>query len=335
MILPPDTLRRRILDLIGLCCAVLAGSCAFAAGCARVPAAGSRLASSLPNSPLLDGQRIEKTAAAGEAVLQPPSHDRLWRIEQAVLPYAVMERKGVTVRNVRQCRWRGEEAKEVRHTDWEFDWKDVRGVDFVVVPFRDMPLLAHTMLSFRLADGRCLVLSVEARLEQGEEYSVVAGAARQFELIYVLGDEPDLFGLRAEVRRDDLYLYETRAGGAEASRLLRDVLERVQQLAAQPEFYDSLTNNCTTNLVNHLNRTRLGQVPADWRSQLPGQSDRLAYSLGLLKTTLPFEEARRRAWISSRVRQHLGEADFSQRIRQPLSSLALDDSLRPTITQFP
>lgn len=317
---PSDILRRRIADLIGFCCALLAGSCAFAAGCARVPAAASLLEGSLTNeslldSPLLNGRLLEEAAATGEAVFQPPSHDRLWRLEQAVLPYVVMDRKRVTVHNVRQCRWRSEESKEVRHTDWEFAWEDVQGVDFVVVPFRDMPLLAHTMLSFRLADGRCLVLSVEARLERGEEYSLVGGAARQFELIYVLGDEPDLYGLRAEIRRDDVYLYETRASGADAARLLRDVLERVQQLAAQPEYYDSLTNNCTSNLVHHLNRTRLGQLPADWRSQLPGQSDRLAYSLGLLKTTLPFEETRRRAWISSRIRQHLGDPAFSQRIR--------------------
>ncbi|WP_164104052.1 lipoprotein N-acyltransferase Lnb domain-containing protein [Candidatus Laterigemmans baculatus] len=301
------SLCRRCVNFAWLCCAVGLVGCMLG-GCAQVPAGNS----------LLDGALLERTAAAGEAVLEVPvpSHERLWRIEQAVLPYVEWDQRRVTVRNVRQCRWRSEESKEVRHADWQFAWGDVQGVDFVVAPFRDMPLLAHTMLSFRLADGRCLGLSVEARLERGETYSVVAGAARQFELMYVLADEPDLYGLRAEVRRDDLYLYETRATGAAAARLLRDVLQRVDQLVAEPEFYDSLSNNCTTNLVQHLNRTQLGQVPADWRSQLPGQSDRLAHSLGLLKTTLPFEEARRQAWVSSRVRQHLGAPEFSQKIRQ-------------------
>ncbi len=250
-----------------------------------------------------------------EPLLPVPSHDRYWRPEQSVLPYAQIDDQGATIRNVRQCRWKSEKEKDVRHQDWRVEWRDCEGVDFVVVPFQNLPMLAHTMLSFRLSDGRALVLSVEARLEEGETYTPMAGAARQYELIYILGDEPDLFGLRAEVRKDDLFLYPSRASETQSQELLKSVLERVNAIAAQPEFYDSFTNNCTTNIVSHVQELRGDSFAADWRGKLPGHSDRMAYDMGLIDTELVFEEARRRAWTSGRIRQFLGQEDFSRKIR--------------------
>lgn len=250
----------------------------------------------------------------------PPSHNRPWKIEQAVLPFAEITTAGVTIRNVRECRWKSETEKSVQHTDWNFAWDDIEGVDFVVVPFKTMPLLAHTMLSFRLKDGRAMVVSVEARLEHGEAYSPWAGAARQFELMYVIGDEQDLYGLRANARRDDIFLYPSTAHPEQASKLLKNILIRTNAIAAQPEYYDSLTNNCTTNIIDHVlqlredNSVRL-QMLDQWRSRFPGNSDRMAYDLGLLQTDQPFEDARTNAWVSSRIRQHIGQDDFSVAIR--------------------
>jgi hypothetical protein len=228
-----------------------------------------------------------------------------------------MDPRGATIRHVRQARWRSESDREIRYEDWQIRWDDVVGVDFVVVPFQQIPLLAHTMLSFRLSDGRALGLSVEARLESDEHYAAVAGAARQFELIYVLADEPDLFGLRAVARGDDVYLYESRATPEQAAELLRVVLRRANQLKRQPEFYDSLVNNCTTNLVDLL--AEVGNLSADALevARLPGQSTgRWAYEMGLLRAEAPFPEVRRRAWISDQIRRYRQAPDFSRRIRQ-------------------
>ena len=272
-----------------------------------------------------------------------PSHQRDWRPELAVLPYAEIGDSGAMIRNVRHCRWgaardgegttQGDRtlivpatsdadsgasapaACRVRHRDWNLVWDEVRAVDFIVVPFADAPLLAHTMLSFALGDGRHLVASVEARLERDEVYSPTAGSARQYELMYVLADEQDVLGLRAEVRGESIYLYRSVATPDQSATLLKDVLRRVNAIAAEPEFYDSLTNNCTTNLVDHIDRLRPGTIPGSLRKMLPGHSDSLAYDLGLLKTALPFDEARRQAYVTVRVRQHLNDPQFSQQIR--------------------
>ncbi|MEZ6087396.1 MAG: DUF4105 domain-containing protein [Pirellulaceae bacterium] len=253
---------------------------------------------------------------ANMASPQQPSQRRDWRPELSVLPYAEIDDERVVVRNVRQCRWRSETDYDVKHSDWKFDWEDVQAVDFIVVPFKDTPMLAHTMLSFDLGDDRFLALSVEARLEAGEAYSPLAGIAQQFDLMYVLGDETDLIGLRAEVRRNDIFLYRSKASPKQAADILRGVLVRANQLLETPEFYDSLRNSCATNVANHIAPYAPPNLLSDWRLMLPGHSDRLAYDLKLIDTTVPFEQARRNAYVTLKVRQHIGSKSFSKKIRR-------------------
>jgi len=249
-----------------------------------------------------------------------PSLRRDWRPELSVMPYSELGGERVTVRNVRRCRWRSETDYDVKHDDWKFDWDDVENVDFIVVPFDDTPSLAHTMLSFGLRDGRHLALSVEARLEAGETYSPLSGTAQQYDLMYVLGDEIDLIGLRAEVRRNDIYLYRSRATPEQSAAILRSVLQRANKLATQPEFYDSLRNSCATNVADHIQPFASKSIVNDWRLMLPGHSDKLAYDLKLIDTSKPFEQIRREAYVSLKARQYLDDQSnvkkFSKKIRR-------------------
>lgn len=244
-----------------------------------------------------------------------PSLNRLWRPDLAVLPYADFKGNRITIRNVRNCKYRTEEDYDVRHYDLEFDLNEIQGVDFVIVPFTNAPLLAHTMLSFGLRGGRHFVISVEARLEQGEQYSVAGGSDNEFELMYLIGDERDLIPLRTEVRAVDVYLYPGRATPDQAQNLLVDMLARVNKLAREPEFYDTLTNNCTNNIVQHVNKLRPGAIPNDVRVLLPGRSDALAFELGLLDIEGSFEVAKLTSRINTQVQLYKDDADFSSKIR--------------------
>ncbi len=107
----------------------------------------------------IDLQRPEKTVA---------SHQRNWRPDLSVLPYAEIRNDRVRLYNIRDCEYRTEESYDVRHFDREILLADVRTIDFIVVPFKETPMLAHTMLSFGMANGEHLVFSVEARLQQGQ-----------------------------------------------------------------------------------------------------------------------------------------------------------------------
>ncbi len=253
--------------------------------------------------------------ASVESVAAPSNH-RDWAADLAVLPHAESEGTRFKIYNVREFIYQSDKDYIVRYSDRSYDLEQLESVDFIVVPFKHVPSLAHTMLSFGFDNGEYLGVSVEARLEEGETYSPVRGALRQFELIYVVADERDIIARRTRHRDADVYLYRTIATPEQARELFVDVMQRVNKLAAEPEFYDTLTNNCTSNIVRHINQLRPGSVPLDLRVLLPGFSDRLAYDLGLLESKLPFAETRRRARVNELANRHVEEANFSELIRR-------------------
>jgi hypothetical protein len=56
--------------------------------------------------------------------------------------------------------------------------------------------------------------------------------------------------------------------------MLVDMLKRANQLAEQPEWYNTLTNTCTTSIVHHVNRLAPDKVPFSYKVLFPGYSDR-------------------------------------------------------------
>jgi hypothetical protein len=259
-------------------------------------------------------------AAAGCAsVTGGPSNHRDWRPEFAVLAEAEVDGEQVTVKNIRNCSYLSEDVYVVDHYDKTFDLDQLQSVDYIVVPFKEAPALAHTLLSFGFQgpDGdQYVAVSVEARLENNESYSPLTGAAQKFELMYVVADERDVLRLRTEFRDVDVYVYRVRATPQQVRSLFLDVMQRVNRLARKPEFYDTLSNNCTNNIVRHINKLRPGRVPWDPRITFPGLSDQLAYDLGLLDITVPFAELKQRAHINAAAKQAAALPDFSNRIRR-------------------
>ena len=245
-----------------------------------------------------------------------PSNHRNWKPHMAVLPRAEFQGDQLKVYNIRNFKYMTEDEYIIDDYDETFDLGRLQSVDFILVPFKHAPSLAHTMLSFGFDDGRRLAVSVEVRLEEGETYSPLKGAMRQHELMYVVGDERDLIKLRTQHRKSDVYIYRGRAAPQQARELLVDIMQRVNQLNEKPEFYDTFTNNCTTNIVRHINNLRPGRIPYDLRILLPGQSDRLAYDLGLLDTDVSFEETKRAARVNDLADVYRDSPDFSTLIRR-------------------
>lgn len=244
-----------------------------------------------------------------------PSNDRHWKASMSVLPYARFWGNRVKVYNVRNCSYVDEDTYVLNHENRSYNLKDLETLDYVICPFKGVPSLAHTMLSFGFRDGQYLVVSVEVRLEETESYSTIGGIMRQFEIMYVVADERDVIRLRTEVRQSDVYVYRSRATRETVRSLFVDMMKRANTLKKRPEFYDTLMNNCTTNIVAHINRVQPGAIPWDPSSLLTGHSDRTAYSLGLLVDYGSFEETRRRAHINQLAHRFADDPGFSQRIR--------------------
>ena len=58
------------------------------------------------------------------------------------------------------------------------------------------------------------------------------------------------------------------------------------------------------------------RIPYNWRILLPGYSDAFAHQRKLLDTDLPLDSARAEYFVSGRVREYIGEPDFSSLIRR-------------------
>ncbi|MCA9229528.1 MAG: DUF4105 domain-containing protein [Planctomycetales bacterium] len=248
-----------------------------------------------------------------------PSNVRNWSADQSVLPYAQFRGHQVEVHNIRHCRYFQDDTYVVNHFDKTYDLGDLQHVDFFVIPFENMPAIAHTMLSFEFVPESgvpdYLVASVEIRKEEGETYAAWKGTARQYELMYVLADERDAVQVRANDRSENVYLYRTTATPEQARQLLVDVLGRTNELASRPEFYNTVTNNCTTNIARHINRIVPNRLRYDYHILLPGYSDKLAYQEGLIEHHGTFEETKARAYVTPKAIMHAGKEDFSQLIR--------------------
>jgi Domain of unknown function (DUF4105) len=266
------------------------------------------------------GSRLASTIGVSSILNRPPpqqpSHHRAWRADLSILPYAEIGSEEVKLFNIRDCVYRTEDDYDVRHLNRTIRLADVKTIDFIVVPFKETAALAHTMLSFGFADGQQLVFSVEARLQKGQDYAAIGGALNAFELMYIVGTEQDLIRLRTHVRKVDVYLYPILATPDQVQKVLLAAVARVNQIARHPEFYDTLTNNCTTNIVDLVNELRPGAIPQDIRVLLPGHSDKLAYDLGLLAMQGQFDQIRAACKINLLAELYYDAPDFSDRIRK-------------------
>jgi hypothetical protein len=254
--------------------------------------------------------------ALGALTLVRPSNDRVWIAEQALLPHAEFDGARVSIRNLRNFSYDAQGKAQPKYEDRTYDLDRIETVWFVLAPFDQKSRgPAHSFLSFGFADSQYVAVSVEARREQGEGYSLLKGLLRQFEIMYVIGDERDLIGMRVNQRGDDVYLYPITASRDKVRRLFVEVLERANRLHRHPEFYNTLTNNCTTNIVDHANQVSAVKIRFSREILLPGYADELALRLGLIQSPGDVNQVRARFLVNERARRYRDAPDFSVRIR--------------------
>jgi hypothetical protein len=249
-----------------------------------------------------------------------PSHDRPWRPEVAVMPRVTIEGDRVRITGVRNFDYRSRNDFTVRYEEREIRLSHLTALDFFVSYWSE-GLVGHTFLSFIFDDAPPLSISIETRPEVGEGFSPIASMFKQFELIYVVGDERDLVRVRTNYRNENVYLYRLNASADDARHLLLVYLARINELADQPEWYHLLSNSCTINIIRYANAAgRVGRF--DIRHLLNGLIDSYLYHSGRIDTSLPFEELRRRSLINEAAQAADDAPDFSQRIRASLPTIA-------------
>ena len=245
-----------------------------------------------------------------------PSNDRDWAPEVARLPHATVAGDLVTLHDIRSFEYRTETDFVPAYYDRTFDLRRLDAMDLVASYWMG-PAIAHVFVTFGFGDEHVAV-SIEARKERTEGYSSMQGFFKRYELIYVVGDERDLIRVRTNYRQDppeDVYLYRTRAPAENARRLFLEYVRAINALHDRPQFYDTLTTNCTTTILLHT-RVNPGHLPLSWKVLLSGHAAHYAYEQGRLDASLPFEELQRRSRINDAARAADRSPDFSRRIRQ-------------------
>jgi hypothetical protein len=250
-----------------------------------------------------------------------PSNDRDWQVEVSRLPYVDVDGDRMTLYNIRNFDYRTESDFTPRWYDATFDVADLRSAD-LIMSYWMSDAIAHAMVSFGFTGDRYVAVSIETRKERGESYSTIAGFFKQYELIYVVGDERDLIRVRTNYRdpKEDVYVYRAQVPRENVRRLFLDYVREINALKDHPAFYNTLTTNCTTNIFFHT-RVNSGAVPFSWKILLSGYVPEYAYEHGRIDISLPFAELRRRSRVNERAQAADHDPDFSKRIREGLPGL--------------
>jgi hypothetical protein len=248
----------------------------------------------------------------------PASDDREWQPEVGVTPAASRDGNLITIHGIRNFDYRTETDFVPRWETRTYDLRQLDSVDLVAVYWAGKAI-AHIMLSFGFAGHDYLAVSIETRKERGETYSPIAGFFKQYELVYIVGDERDLIRVRTTYRspQEDVYLYRVKASRENIRRGFLSYVDTINAMRASPRFYNTMTTNCTTGVLVH-SRVNPDAPRWSWKILLSGYVPEYLYDLGRLDTTRPFAELERLSRVNERAHAADQDPAFSRRIREGL-----------------
>jgi len=91
----------------------------------------------------------------------------------------------------------------------------------------------------------------------------------------------------------------------------------------RPQWYNALTGNCTTSILQHTMPYTPNARRLDWRFIVNGYLDEMLYEMKNIDTSLPFAELKKRSYINPRAHAADKDPAFSQLIRVGLPGMDL------------
>lgn len=250
-----------------------------------------------------------------------PSLHRDWSPDQVLMPGVDFLDDGkIHITNIRNINYRTTRDYDLDHYDREIDLDDLNSAWLVISPFASLGA-AHAFLSFGFTDGTFLAISVEIRRKKGQKFNPVKAFMRQFEMMYVVADELDVIRVRTNCIKYTVRLFPVQAEKKLMQAVFVDILKRADLLAKKPEFYNTLWNNCTTNIIKHTRRFSTKPIPF-WniRYLFPENLDQIAYRLNIIDTHLSYEAAREHFDITKHAQAAEGGPEFSSAIRTHITT---------------
>jgi hypothetical protein len=245
-----------------------------------------------------------------------PSNHRDWEPDNAKSYYADINGDQVTIHDLRNCDYVTTKDYTCKWETRSYNLSNLKGAD-IFITYWGSAWIAHPIVSFDFGDQGHVALSIETRDVMGQSYSAVRGFFRQYELIYLASDERDIIRLRTNFRKDEeVYLFRTTASPILAREIFLLYLQRANSLRVTPEWYNALTNNCTTNIAVSAAEARKVHTSHNWRILLNGKLDEMMYADNDFVTdglTLP--ALREQAHINEAGKAAGDSPDWSQLIR--------------------
>jgi hypothetical protein len=245
-----------------------------------------------------------------------PSDHRDWAPDNAQTAYADINGDQITIHNVRNCDYVTTKDYTCRWETRSFNLSNLRGAD-IFITWWGSPWIAHPIVSFDFGEQGHVPMSIETRDVVGQEYSAVRGFFRQYELTYIASDERDVVRLRTNFRKDEeVYLFRTTAPPELARKIFLLYLQRANSLHEKPEWYNAITNNCTTNIAVSAAEARKRNTSHNWRILLNGKLDEMMYSQDAFVTGgLSLPALREQAHINAAGKAADDSPDWSKLIR--------------------
>ncbi len=250
---------------------------------------------------------------------QRPAHDRDWELGQEKLPQILFEGNQITITNLRDFHWIGPFEAVPHYITETYALDTMETADVVISHFDSFEGLAHIFLSFGFSDGRHVSVSIETRREKGEEFSPLLGLMRQFEIIYVVGTDSDLLGVRTGPRGERVYIYPTVASPEQTRELFKKIARDVNDISQSPTFYNTLTNNCTNRVTRRVEEMSSLKFPSTYKTILPGYFDEVLYNMDLIDRRGSFQETKNKAFIDNSTAEP-NDPEYATKIRSAHSS---------------
>jgi hypothetical protein len=224
---------------------------------------------------------------AAVLVIRTPSLTRDWDEDVRVLSGVEYLPGGVIrLTDVRDWSYSRDAVLSKGHVAVTYDPADVTGLWVYEQELGMGGRIAHTFLVFEFpesyGDNRWLGLSVETRREVGETYSLIGGVLQKFEVTHIWASEADLVTRRVEYLDYPLTRYRVTVSNENVARLFRQFVDETAELAVTPRWYNTLTTNCTSSLIQYVNEVEPGSIPWHYSFVFTGRTDEYLARLGYL-----------------------------------------------------